>query len=91
MQLSFEGHSPATVAEAAYATFALLEAVDNNKARGLDRTDHQLSDPVPSAHLVSAGGISIDEDHCDLASVTRVYQSRRVQARDAMAGRKPTA
>ena len=81
--------STAAVTEASSASFARLEAFHHQETGLLHPTYHQLGDPVSSVDLVGRRGIRVHQYDRNLAAITRVDQSRRVETTDAVAGGEP--
>jgi len=74
------------VSKAPCASFARVEAFNCHETDLLHPTDHQLGDPISAVDLVRSPGIRIDQYDPNLAAITRVDQSGRVQAGDAVPG-----
>src|SRR4029077_18540000 len=80
--------SPSGAAEAAGTPFAGRQLVDLDQVGMLDALDHELGDAIATR---DRGGraIVIDEQHLDLASITAVDQSGRVERGEAVAEGEP--
>ncbi len=70
-------------------SLALVEAVHRHETCLLHATDNQLRDPVPAVDLVRRRGIGVHKYDPNLAAITRVDQTRRVQAGDAVSRGEP--
>ena len=57
----------------------------------LDRYHDELSDAFPALHCVLVGGVGVDQQHFDLASVTGIDQPGSVQTGNAVLQREAAA
>ena len=77
--------------EAALASLARGQLVGLDETRRLERHDHKLGDAVRALDFVSLGGIGVHKYDSYLATVSGVDQTRRVEARYAVAKCQTTA
>lgn len=78
-------------AESAGTADAGGELVDLDEGHLFHSLDHQLSDPFASPDLERFGGIGVDQQHLQFASVPTVDQAGRVENRHTMASCQTTA
>src|SRR3954454_16696374 len=80
--------SATRVAEPALAAFGVRQLVDLDQVGVLDGLDHELRDALALRDLEGFARVGVDQEHLELAPVSRVDQAGGVEARDAVLRRQ---
>ena len=79
------------MAEATSAALGLLEFLHLDESRVLHGLDDELGDPFTPDDLEILGRVGVDQQHLEFAPVTRIDQTRGIEARDAVLERQAAA
>ena len=79
------------MAKAAGATFSFVKFFDLNKGDRFNTLDHELRNPVAFFHRERRCCVGVVQQAGNLASISSVNKSWRIEARNAMVSGKPTS